>query len=99
MYDVVPISEVEPRTKFLSLRIANHISPDEIKRTEVLEEARSWQMPLDAAEAVLDECLERLEKGGAHRIGSISCRRTEARNACSGQNRKACRLASSPTKR
>ena len=41
MYDVVPIGEVEPRTKYLSIRINGKISPKDITYEDLLHEINS----------------------------------------------------------
>jgi serine/threonine-protein kinase HipA len=63
MYDVVPIAEVEPRTKSLSLRIDGSLAPDAITRSRVLAEAASWGFDLDLAQQVYEACLVEVERG------------------------------------
>lgn len=44
MYDVLPIAEVEQRTKLLSLRIAGSLEPEAVTAERLVEEASSWDM-------------------------------------------------------
>lgn len=63
LYDVLPISEVEPRTRFLSMRVDGCITPEEINRGHVLAEAASWGLAENEAAGIVDECLEKLMEG------------------------------------
>lgn len=63
LYDVVPISEVEPRTRLLSLRIAGTLVPADVTRESVLGEAASWGVGGTWCERVLDDCLEAIGLG------------------------------------
>ena len=63
LYDVVPVTDVEPRAIHLSLRIGGSILFAEVGRTHLLAEARSWGMPPSDAEKTIDTTLERLAVG------------------------------------
>lgn len=63
LYDVVPITDVEPRTNALSLRIAGSLDPTEIARKSLITEAGSWGMGEKRAGRLLDETLEGLQHG------------------------------------
>lgn len=63
MYDVVPIAEVEPRTRLLSLRIDGSLNPDEITRERIVAEGISWGLTPEDAEATVRSCLESLANG------------------------------------
>lgn len=63
MYDVVPIAEVEPKTKYLSLRINHKIKTSEINREDLFLEIRSWGIPVKIAKSILDECCNKLIEG------------------------------------
>lgn len=63
LYDVLPISEVEPRTRFLSMRVDGCITPEEVNRKHVLTEAESWGIAENEAAEIVDECLEKLVEG------------------------------------
>lgn len=63
LYDVVPIAEVEPRTKFLSMRINGHIRPEHVSAVDVIAEAASWGVPTGEAESILNDVLLRLKDG------------------------------------
>ena len=63
LYDVVPVTDVEPRARHLSMRIAGKILLEDVDRASVLEEARGWGMEAMRAESVLDDTLARLEEG------------------------------------
>lgn len=63
LYDVVPVTDVEPRAIHLSLRIGGAILFEEVGRPQLLAEARSWGMPPGDAAATIDETLERLADG------------------------------------
>ena len=63
LYDVVPISEVEPRTNCLSMRIDGHILPDEIRVSSFVSEACRWGLQEATAKTIIDDCLERIVDG------------------------------------
>ena len=63
MYDVVPIAEVEQRTKLLSLRIAGSLEPEAITAEKLIEEASGWGMRSEVAADVVSRCLADLEGG------------------------------------
>lgn len=63
LYDVVPITEIEPRTTMLSMRIDGSLDPSRVTVSTLVAEAAGWGM--DAAEATrcIDGCLSALEEG------------------------------------
>lgn len=63
LYDVVPVVDVVPRAHHLSTRIAGKILLEDVDRSSILEEARSWGMDVGRAESVLDDALVRLREG------------------------------------
>lgn len=63
LYDVVPISEIEPRTTLLSLRVAGTLDPAAVTGEGILAEAASWGMGGSWHERVFHECLESFEEG------------------------------------
>lgn len=63
MYDVVPIAEVEPRTKYLSLRINHKIKPEEIFLEDIIFEIQSWGIPNKIAKSIINECCEKILDG------------------------------------
>ncbi len=63
LYDVVPISEVEARTKCLSMRVNGLIRPEDVTRHDVIDEATGWGLPENVVEDVLDLCLDNLAEG------------------------------------
>ena len=66
LYDVVPISEVEPRTNLLSLRVGGTLDPAAVTREAILAEAVSWGLAGTWCERVLDDCIEAFEQGLAN---------------------------------
>ncbi len=63
LYDVVPIAEVEPRTKFLSMRINGLIQPELVGKADVAAEAANWGLDSEEAQSVVDDVLAKLEEG------------------------------------
>lgn len=63
MYDVVPVSEIEPRTDVMSMWIGGEIAPNKVGRSQILNEITSWNIPLRIAEQILDNTLDNLETG------------------------------------
>ena len=63
LYDVVPVVDVEPRARHLSMRIAGEVLLEDVDRSSILEEARGWGMEAGRAESVLDDTLVRLREG------------------------------------
>lgn len=63
LYDVVPIAEVEPRTRFLSMRIDGLIAPEEVRGENIVAEAVEWGVAADEAKRLVVECLEHLREG------------------------------------
>ncbi len=63
LYDVVPIAEVEPRTKLLSMRVDGTLEPDAIDGRSLVAEAESWGISESTARNVVLSTLEKLETG------------------------------------
>lgn len=63
LYDVVPISEVEPRTDFMSMRIAGMLDPRSVTGETLLNEAVSWGLSPDYAGEIVNACLADLNQG------------------------------------
>ena len=63
LYDVVPIAEIEPRTRYLSLRINGHIAPNDLEGKDIVAEAASWGMMYEKASTILNECFDQLTVG------------------------------------
>lgn len=63
MYDVVPVRDIEPRARHLSIRIMGKILADDITREDVIGEACSWGMGRGRAIQVIDETLSHIEVG------------------------------------
>ncbi len=63
LYDVVPISEVEPRTTLLSLRVNGSLDPASVDGAALLDEAQLWGLNVAEARDVIEECLDDLEGG------------------------------------
>ena len=63
LYDVVPIAEMEPRTKFLSMRVNGLIQPEQVTGADLIIEATSWGLDKAKATATLKETLTKLEDG------------------------------------
>lgn len=63
MYDVVPISEVEPRTGCLSMRVNGIIRPKDVSERDVIDEVASWGLSRVVAEKVCGSCLKNLVEG------------------------------------
>ena len=61
MYDVVPVRDIEPRARHMSLRVMNRIVADDITRADVIGEAALWGMDRSRAAAMVDERLARIE--------------------------------------
>ena len=63
LYDVVPIAEVEPRTKLLSMRVNGTLNPEEVNGSSLVAEAASWGLGETASKDVVLSTLDRLEAG------------------------------------
>jgi len=63
LYDVVPVVDIEPRAKHLSMRIDGVIEFAQVERNNVLNEAVSWGMSVDDARRTVDETLSHLAEG------------------------------------
>ena len=63
LYDVVPISEVEPRTTLISLRENRSLEPASVDGLALLNEALSWGISATKARDVILKCLDDLESG------------------------------------
>ena len=63
LYDVVPVADIEPRTEYLSMRIAGKLRAEEVAREDLLYEAQSWGMPRERSEAVLRQTFEGVFEG------------------------------------
>ena len=63
LYDVVPVTDIEPRAKHLSMRIGGVVLFEEVDRSRLLAEAKSWGMTKGSAESILDATLVRLLEG------------------------------------
>ena len=63
LYDVVPISEMEPRTNLLSMRVNGSLDPASIDGRSLLAEGESWGLTEDEAREAIMQCLDGLEKG------------------------------------
>lgn len=63
MYDVVPIAEVEPRTKYISIRINGKINPEDITRKDIEVEINTWGLSLQTSKHIVDECCELISEG------------------------------------
>ena len=63
LYDVVPVTDIEPRAKHLSMRIGGVVLFEEVDRSRLLAEAKSWGMTKGSAETILDATLVRLLEG------------------------------------
>lgn len=63
MYDVVPIAEVEPRTKYISIRINGKVEPQDISYSDLVKEINSWGLPLKTSKDVINECCELISEG------------------------------------
>ncbi len=63
LYDMVPIAEVEPRTKLLSMRVNGTLNPEEVNGRSLVAEAAGWGLSEAAAQNVVLSTLDRLEVG------------------------------------
>lgn len=63
MYDVVPIAEVEPRTKYLSIRINSKIIPQDISYEDLVSEVNSWGLPIKNSKDIISECFDSISDG------------------------------------
>lgn len=63
LYDVVPVTDIEPRATAMSMRVNRKILFDEVKRLDIVAEAQLWGLPLEEVEHSLDETLGHLEEG------------------------------------
>lgn len=63
LYDVVPISEIEPRTNLLSMRVNGSLDPASISGRSLLAEGVSWGLAESEAREAISRCLDGLEKG------------------------------------
>ncbi len=61
MYDVVPIAEVEPRTKLLSMRVNGTLDPQAVDGKALVAEALSWGLRKDDAQGVILGSIKALE--------------------------------------
>lgn len=61
MYDVVPIAEIEPRTKLLSMRVNGKLDFEETKGESLVAEATSWGLKKDEATKVILAALDAME--------------------------------------
>lgn len=80
LYDVVPIAEVEPRTRFLSMRVDGLIAPNDVVGGNVVSEAAGWGIAAGEAEGLVRECLEGLARGihAASAVYPAAAKRHEA---------------------
>ena len=63
LYDVVPVVDVEPRARHLSLRIDGEIVADRVTRESLIRESMGWGLGRSTVEALIDEVLAALEAG------------------------------------
>lgn len=61
MYDVVPIAEVEPRTKLLSMRVNGTLDPQTVDGKALVAEASSWGLRRHDAQGVILNSIEAME--------------------------------------
>ena len=69
LYDVVPVRDIEPEARHLSLRVNGKVLADDVAREDVVAEAISWGLAASEAGAILDETLASLESGLARASG------------------------------
>lgn len=69
LYDVVPVRDIEPEARHLSLRVNGKVLADDVAREDVVAEAISWGLAASEAGAILDETLASLEGGLARASG------------------------------
>lgn len=65
LYDVVPVRDIEPEARHLSLRINGKILASEVSREDVEQEAALWGLTASEVGVLLDETLASLEVGFA----------------------------------
>ncbi len=63
LYDVVPIAEVEPRTKMLSMRVNGTLDPTELDGACLIAEAGSWGLGEAETRNIALSTLDKLEAG------------------------------------